>query len=334
MSRATCLYLHPLSLRLSIDSDSRIRMHDTGMYGSTAGAEGREEYACSRIIDSFMSSLRSGSQAVSGAKASRVCLFSIDFCVAACMAVSDLADSEGGVRVPTFCDTRVPGWVGPGTDAVVVSGADRSENGRLYDALRSRGCRVHCIMPAGSLSDRAVRDGSDFIAIPDGMDSSDAVAFSLGALCALVSDMGIMDARRVLDEVLSEPLAFTVPEGISTGDLVGVYSTSDVGACSKRWADLVMEVRGIPAFRGELPEYDHNELVGWSDPNIHSEGLRMIVLRSEPDEGMVSLIVKHMLEVLSENGRVVEVVDIGAGSTLARDVRGMILADVCIRRGA
>lgn len=310
-------------------------MHDTGICGPSVG--GVEDGGCvfSGIIGSFMSALRSGAQAVGDVPvASGVCLFSIDFCSAACMAVSDMADSNGGVRIPTFCDVRVPGWVGRGTDAVIVSGTDRSDMGRLCDMLMSRGCRVHCIMPAGAVSRRAADDGAHLIVIPDGMDSSGAVAFSLGALCVLISRMGVMDASADLDAAMSEGPRLLVSDGIRLGDIVGVYSTTDISACSKRWADLITEVRGIPAFRGELPEYDHNELVGWSDPNTHSKGLRMIVLRSEPDGGMVSRIVTHMLEVLSENGREVGVIDIGSGGVLARDIRGMILADICIRRGA
>lgn len=308
-------------------------MHDTGICGPSVGGVEDGGYASSGIIGSFMSSLRSGMQAVKDVPiASRVCLFGIDFCSAACMAVSDMADSKGGIRIPTFCDTRVPGWVGRGTDAVIVSGTDRPDMGRLYDVLKIRGCRIHCIMPAGTLSKRAADDGVDFISIPERMDSSGAVAFSLGALCVLISEMGIMDASADLDAIIAENRLFHVPEEICPGDIVGVYSTTDVSACSKRWADLTTEVRGIPAFRGELPEYDHNELVGWSDPNTHSKGLRMIVLRSEPDGGMVSHIVTHMLEVLSENGRDVIVIDIGTGGVLARDIRGMILADICIRR--
>lgn len=286
-------------------------------------------------MDSFMSSLRSGAEAVSECPgATRACMFSIDFCVAACMAVSDLADSCGIVRVPTICDTRVPGWIGPGTDAIIVSATDHPGNGRLYDVLTSRGCRIHCIMPAGVAAACASEDGVDLIMMPEGMDSSEAVAFSLGALCSMMSAMGVIDARSELDSIMPGVLDITPPETVCTGDIAGVYSTTDIGACSKRWADLITEIRGIPAFRGELPEYDHNELVGWSDPNTHSKGLRMIVLRSEPDGGMVSRIVTHMLEVLSENGRDVGIIDIGGGSVLARDVRGMILADICIRRDA
>lgn len=321
-----------MSLRLSIDSDSCTWMHETGTCSPpTGGAE--YDYVDPRTIGSFMSALRSGADAVEDCpEAIRACMFSIDFCAAVCLAVSDIADSRGGIRIPTFCDTRVPGWVGPGTDAIVVSGSGSSDTRDLCDLLRSRGCRVHCIAPAGGFSGYAAADGARFIAIPDGLDSSEAVAFSLGALCSMISLMGILDARSELDSVLSDCSDIPVPTEILTGDIAGVYSTTDVCACSKRWADLIMEIEGIPAFRGELPEYDHNELVGWSDPNLHSEGLRMIVLRSEEDGGMVSIIVKHMLEVLAENGRRVEVVDIGAGSTLMRDVRGMMLADVCIRR--
>ena len=83
---------------------------------------------------------------------------------------------------------------------------------------------------------------------------------------------------------------------------------------------------------GELPEFDHNELVGWSDPNVHAPELMMLVLKGARSDGLVQTIVDCMLEVLDENGRKVTVVDLGSGSSFARCIRGMMLADAVAKR--
>lgn len=268
--------------------------------------------------------------------ADRVCLFAYGSCVPACMAISDMADALDIGPIHTVCDGRIPGWVDSDVDAVIVSHGDDPEAIPLYDSLSHLGCRVSCISCEGILSERCRSDGGTAIIIDAVSDSSRNVMAALGSLCALLSSMGIIDARSLLHgavdavrsgHVLGDPIF-----EIGSEDVFGVYSTTDVRACSRRWADLLQERAGRLAFCGELPEYDHNELVGWSDPNPHAGQLRMLVLRSEPDGSMPSIIVGHMLEVLSENGREVTVVGIGSGSPLTRDIRGFIEGDLRVRR--
>ncbi len=269
-----------------------------------------------------------------GVAAIRVCLFASGVCASACMAVSDMADALDSGPIVTVCDGRIPGWVDADTVAVIVSYGVPASIG-LYAALSERGCGIRCITDDGPLSERCRADGGESILLKGGLDSSEAVMSALGALCALVSSMGLMDAgkglREAVDAIRSGSVSGDILE-IGSDDVFGVYSTTDVRACSRRWADLIGERRGRLAFCGELPEYDHNELVGWSDPNPHAEQLRMLVLRSEYDGSMPAIIVGHMLEVLSENGRDVTVVDIGSGSPLTRDIRGFIEADLAIGR--
>ncbi len=266
--------------------------------------------------------------------ATRVCLFSTGICASACMAVSDMADASDAGPIATVCDGRIPGWVDADIVSVIVSYGVPAPIG-LYDALSERGCGICSITDDEAFSERCRADGGEAILLEDGLDSSEAVMSALGALCALVSSMGLMDAgkrlREAVDAIRSGPVSGDVLE-IGPDDVFGVYSTTDVRACSRRWADLIGERRGRLAFCGELPEYDHNELVGWSDPNPHAEQLRMLVLRSGYDGSMSAIIVGHMLEVLSENGRDVTVVDIGSGSPLTRDIRGFIEADLAIGR--
>ena len=103
-----------------------------------------------------------------------------------------------------------------------------------------------------------------------------------------------------------------------------MYSTSDVHASAVSFRESLSDA-GHLSFTGELPEFDHNELVGWSDPNVHAPELRMVVLKGGSPSDLVNTIVDCMEEVLCENGREVVEADIGSGSSLQRNLRGMLV---------
>ncbi|MDO5862227.1 MAG: SIS domain-containing protein [Thermoplasmata archaeon] len=273
-------------------------------------------------------------------EADSVCIFCADLCCPAAEAVSNLADEVGGRPVALVCDSRVPGWVGPGTDAIVVSyTGDCPAMLAVRDKLRARGCRIHYVTSGGELL-RGFARGEDLALVPARLGSSGAVASVLGTLCAMVSGMGVLDAMphlaRAADSARArmedlDSAAAKVSERLS-GGVVATYSASDVSACSRRVMDAVRQSSGDLAFYGELPEFDHNELVGWSDPNSHAPELRMLVLRSGRSGGLVGIIIECMMEVLEENSRDVASLSLGDGGSLSRNVAGMILADMVAGR--
>lgn len=252
-----------------------------------------------------------------------------DHCLSACLAISDLADTCGSCSIPTFCDDRIPGWAGQGCCAILVSASGMSYDLAIVrDELRSRGCETLCII---SGEESVVCDGNK-VEIPGDLDSVGQEAFVLGTLCAVFASTSLDSITKLQSAVSSIELdldkihdrAESICRSIG-GGIIAVYSTSETRACSKSWADFIGMRTGRFVFCSELPEFDHNELVGWSDPNSHAPGLRIVVLREEQDESIVSTIVVCMLEVLRENGRDVTVVDIGSGSSLQKDLTGMIL---------
>ena len=205
----------------------------------------------------------------------------------------------------------------------------------VYEELRRRGSGVICLTSGGELASACGRDGTAVVPIPSGMTPQSATGFVLGAVASIVERAGVFDAAGFLscdlralegfgDECIgrAEPLA-----GLLRDWVVAVYSTSDIHACSRRWKMSLAGHASCLAFSGELPEFDHNELVGWSDPNEHAPGLAMVVLRGTGRPGLVPVIVECMLEVLDENGRDVVEVDVGTGSSALRNIRGIMLGD-------
>lgn len=283
---------------------------------------------CELLIDAASEGLRSRTDA---RRSDSVCIFGTDrFSVVGEM-LSDAAD-ELSAR-PLFCirDGRVPGWLGADSEAVIVSyEGDCAGMIDILSILRDRGCGVHVLTSGGPLAN-ACRP-SELVLLPMGLEGAEAMGYTLGVLAAVVQSTGLFDVADALADALGKvrPDSEAISEGavalveVLRGRVGAFYSTSDVHACSVAFREAVSDA-GHMAFVGELPEFDHNELVGWSDPNVHAPELTMVILRGSSSSGLVNCIVGCMMEVLGENGRTVVEADIGSGGTLERNLRGLIL---------
>lgn len=269
---------------------------------------------------------------------SQVCLFGIGHSAVAGEIISDYADECCETPIPMMNDPRVPGWVQPGVDGILMSYSGYPEEmEKIYDELRRRGCRVHCITSGGWLAERCRMDHEHLILVPTGLGSMNSTGLMLGVLASLLQEMGVCQVRdqlwamipmirRFMDENGSGSEKSVSIASLLYGRISAIYSTTDMRISSKRWKLAINEVVGDLAFFGEFPEFDHNEIVGWSDPNAHALQLVPVILRGE-GSGLTSRLMSFMTEVLVENGREVVVVDISGDSSLSRNICGVILGD-------
>ena len=265
----------------------------------------------------------------------RICVFCNDFCGVAVDVISDAANESASVYVPHICDNRVPGWVVPGVRAVLVSyNGDDETMLRILNDLSSRGCEVVCVSSEGRITASCRDAGCDVFPISSDVEEIEAPWFALGLLSAIVQASGLFDASDMLDAALASALdskedleeqVGPAVDALSDG-VVAAYSTSDIRASARYWRQMIGSARSDISFFGELPEFDHNELVGWSDPNIHAPELRLLVIRGEVKSRLVTEILRCMLEVLEENGRHAIVADLGSGDSMTKNIRAMVLA--------
>lgn len=307
-------------------------MRTDSLAGKSSVDTGPNGYWPSRLIDIA----RSASETRVDAEASgRMCVFCNDVCGVAADVISDAANESASVCVPHICDNRVPGWVVPGVRAVLVShDGDDEVMIRILDDLLSRGCEVICISSEGEMIASCRDAGCDVHLIPSDVDETEAPWFVLGLLSAIVQASGLFDASDMLDAALSSAVASRedlegqvgpTADALSDG-VVAAYSTSDIRASARYWRQMMGSARSDIAFFGELPEFDHNELVGWSDPNVHAPELRILVIKGAVQSQLVTEILRCMLEVLEENGRHAIVADLGSGDSMTKNVRAMVLA--------
>jgi glucose/mannose-6-phosphate isomerase len=176
-------------------------------------------------------------------------------------------------------DYALPPWTTPDTTVLCSSySGDTEETLAAYDAAGALGARRIVCTTGGRLAHNARADKVPVIPLPGGFQPRAAVGYALvvalevAALAGvgerlhteidvaaahaeqLVSDWGPDSPPDSLAKSLARSLNGTTPQ------IAGAGLTAPI---AYRWKTQVNENAKLPCFAVDLPELDHNELVGW-----------------------------------------------------------------------
>jgi glucose/mannose-6-phosphate isomerase len=175
----------------------------------------------------------------------------------------------------------LPAWTTPDTTVLCTSYSGNTEETlAIYEAAGALGARRIVATTGGALADEARKDSVPVIPMPGGFQPRVAVAYTLvialevAALCGagehlhseidvaaahgeqLVAKWGPDGPDDSLPKQLARGLLGTVPQ------IAGAGLTAPI---AYRWKCQINENAKAPAFSAELPELDHNEIVGWAE---------------------------------------------------------------------
>jgi glucose/mannose-6-phosphate isomerase len=195
----------------------------------------------------------------------------------------DLATAALGDRLTrplvTVRGYELPSWATP--DSIVFCASysgDTEETVACYEAAGALGATRVVVTTGGRLAGCARADGVPVIGVPSGLQPRAAVAYMLVATLEVAALAGV--APRIRTEIDSSAAALVDlarewgPDA-SDGNLakalaeqaldscICVYGAGPTAAAAYRWKTQLNENAKLPAFTGELPEADHNEIVGW-----------------------------------------------------------------------
>ena len=150
----------------------------------------------------FLDAVREGMRVrVDIPRTDSVCVFGTDSCSIAGEVLSDAADEMSSHPLTCVRDGRIPGWVGPGTEAILVSyEGDCQEAFPVLEALRGRGCGIHVLTAGGTICNPL--HPSEMVLLPMGLEGHEAMGYVLGALAATVQATGLFDAADALESAL------------------------------------------------------------------------------------------------------------------------------------
>lgn len=177
---------------------------------------------------------------------------------------------------------NLPTYVDKNTLVIVSSYSGNTEE--TLDCLEqaeSKGAQVAIITSGGKLIDHANNNQTTFALLPDGMQPRMAVIYNLRALVALLANFKIVSAGK-LDEITekAEWLRGESAKWISeiatnenyakqlalqaVGKTAVFYGGSLIAPLAYKWKISFNENAKNIAFWNELPEFNHNEFIGWT----------------------------------------------------------------------
>ncbi|HEX8120318.1 MAG TPA: bifunctional phosphoglucose/phosphomannose isomerase [Solirubrobacteraceae bacterium] len=173
----------------------------------------------------------------------------------------------------------LPPWATPDTTVLLASyTGDTEETLACYDAAGFVGARRVVVTSGGPLADQAREDGVPVIPVPGGFQARSAIAYmtvatlEVAAQCgcgprmASEIDVAASHAEALAREWGPEGPDDALPKEIARGIHGSVPVIAGAGITSPiayRWKTQINENAKSPAFSHELPELDHNEIVGW-----------------------------------------------------------------------
>ena len=215
----------------------------------------------------------------------------------------------------------IPKWANKHSLVVVSSYSGGTEETlSAFKHALSKECQIYGITTGGILSKELSSNDLDFILIPSGLQPRAALAYSFVPMLYLFLHLGLikidlnnnlMNSIKLLKSVrddymlndqknptwvLSNKIFNTIP--ILYGE------TDNTSVIALRWSNQLSENSKMLAFCNEIPEFNHNEIVGWeNNPNL-IEKLSIIWLSDESDQERISIrqkISEKILETMVKN---------------------------------
>jgi glucose/mannose-6-phosphate isomerase len=242
-------------------------------------------------------------------------------------------------------DYRLPSFVA--SDSIVIAcsySGNTEETLSAYQDARRAHASIICITSGGRLAEVAKADGFLVITIPAGLPPRAAFGHLCFAVLSSIQALGLVadmsdsfdETCRLVASLLDryspagpevENLAKRIARSLH-GKIVAVYGSNGIlDSAAARWRGQIEENAKNLAFHHVLPEMNHNELVGWLNPEQGLLDVGVVFLRDKGDHPQVQHRFDLTREVIEERAGVVHEVWSEGESLLARVFSVVYLGD-------
>jgi glucose/mannose-6-phosphate isomerase len=239
----------------------------------------------------------------------------------------------------------LPAYVGPSTFVYVSSYSGNTEETlSAYAEARERRARIVCSTTGGEVGRAAEESGHDIVGVPTGYPPRAALGFGLVPLLLVLGRLGLApDPAGDIDDAIETAqvgvgrLGLAVPSSENEakklaswlfGHVPVVYGTAPAtSVVANRWCGQFSENSKLVAHRNELPEMNHNEIVGWSGTRPMGGDARVVFLRDEDDHPRVVRRVEITREAIAATGAEVRDVASRGKTALGRLISLVQLGD-------
>jgi len=256
---------------------------------------------------------------------------------------TDLLSSASPVPITTCRDVSLPAFADGSTLAVVISySGNTAESLNLYEDAKRHGCRVAVVTSGGRIEELAAVNSDILIKVPAGNQPRASTGYLLGAVSIILKSAGIGDLQEEMLRAVPglrsymSTISMDVPASNNQakkvamalqGDIVAIYAPRPVRSLALRWQNQLNENAKAVAFSGEIPEMDHNQLVGWLEGGKECSCRPAFLI---PDElhPTIRKMTEVTLQMFNERGLDPILVNLPGQGLVENVLQGMALGDL------
>ena len=272
----------------------------------------------------------------------RVCLSGIGGSAMAADVLGDLLFSTSPVTIFINRGVALPHWMGKRDMSVITSYSGNTQE--ALDVLknsRQTGSGVCCITCGGNMLDICQKESIPHIRVPGGMQPRAALGYLLGAAASALESMGAgkpaSDLRTAANNSLSSvqrlgpatPTEKNVAKKLAVTlqhEIPIIYAPRNIRSVAVRWQNQINENSKMLAFAGEVPEMNHNQLVGWIQGD-KCPSCRPVFLLPSMMDPTVEKMTMVTIQMFSEKGLDPLVVPLHGNTPAENLISGIMLGD-------
>ena len=193
-----------------------------------------------------------------------------------------LANDSLSIPLSINRNYTLPNWVSNRSLVICSSYSGNTEESlSAYHDAKKKGAMILGISTGGELRSLLENNNLDCIAIPPGLQPRAAVSFSFIPLLYILHKLNVVDSRliqdleTVPDAIKSSREIYCIEEESNStyslakkiyGTLPIIYGECDsTSTIALRWKGQLCENAKMLAYHNEIPEMNHNEIVGWQE---------------------------------------------------------------------
>ena len=239
--------------------------------------------------------------------------------------LSAISDTEGFAQITPWNNYNLPKWTTKNCFVICVSySGNTAETLSAAKAALEIGCDIEIITTGGKLETLAKDNNLHTTKIEKGHQPRAALPLLLKAL---IYRIGLPNLEEQINEVKRFTLPIDKAKDIASqlkGTIPCIYSSDLMNPVAYRWRCQIEENAKQLAFNHQIPEMNHNEIVGWTMPNNQ---MSVILIRDSNEKAQIKKRFEATRNVAWDEVKVVECVASGK-TPLARIISMIILGDL------
>ncbi len=272
----------------------------------------------------------------------KICLCGLGGSAMGADVLSDHLERTSTVFSTVVRDVQLPNWVDESTLVILISySGNTRETLAMHEQARHRNATIAAITSGGKLMQLCQGCNEKLVKVPGGLQPRAALGHLLGAAATVVEAADIStvasELRSLLPAIRNEVKACSPETSRSAnpakliaeqldGKMPFIYSSRNMRTAARRWQTQINENSKMLCLSGELPEADHNQIVGWLDGPRDQRNVP-VFLRAGSDHDMMADIMGATISIFEDFKLDPVIVDLEGPTALENVMRGMIIGD-------